>query len=383
MEMAPTPRRPTAQELLEGLRTTLTSRLPSTWSVEVQPWERESGGSSNRPTPDATLTVRAPDGREATVPVEVEQKLDPKDVAPLVAQLHQMTGPDATERPLVVAPYLSSRTQDLLAASGISYATGGPMLYGISGGVPHTSTSGTISFSLTDPATAIDIVGTEKNPWTAEREQPLRTLRGPTAGRVVRALCDFRPPYGVQELAERSETPIGSVSRVLSLLDREALITRTPRGAITDVQWADLIRRWAQDYTFSKANIVSTYLEPRGLSALLDKLRQTGVRYAVTGSMAAALLAPVTVPRLLSIYVDNLNEAAHELQLRPAERGANVVLAEPFNPVVFDRTQEIDGVQYAAPTQVAADLLTGPGRSPAEADALLQWMTENEDAWRA
>lgn len=24
----------------------------------------------------------------------------------------------------------------------------------------------------------------------------LRSLKGPTAGRVVRALCDFRPPYG-------------------------------------------------------------------------------------------------------------------------------------------------------------------------------------------
>ncbi len=38
----------------------------------------------------------------------------------------------------------------------------------------------------------------------------------------------------------------------------------------------------------------------------------------------------------------------------------------------------------AAPlVQVAADLLTGPGRSPAETEALMEWMTSNEEAWRA
>jgi hypothetical protein len=42
----------------------------------------------------------------------------------------------------------------------------------------------------------------------------------------------------------------------------------------------------------------------------------------------------------------------------------------------------MDGVMYAAPSQVAVDLLTGPGRSPAEGQALLDWMESNEPAWR-
>jgi len=33
--------------------------------------------------------------------------------------------------------------------------------------------------------------------------------------------------------------------------------------------------------------------------------------------------------------------------------------------------------------RAVADLLTGPGRNPSEAEALLEWMKKNEDAWRA
>jgi hypothetical protein len=33
-------------------------------------------------------------------------------------------------------------------------------------------------------------------------------------------------------------------------------------------------------------------------------------------------------------------------------------------------------------SQIAADLLTSPGRGPNEAEVLMQWMQENEAAWR-
>lgn len=59
------------------------------------------------------------------------------------------------------------------------------------------------------------------------------------------------------------------------------------------------------------------------------------------------------------------------------------MLAEPFDPVVYERTWEQDGVTFAALSQIAADLLTSPGRGPAEADELLDWMAKNEAAWRS
>src|SRR5947207_21220 len=50
---------------------------------------------------------------------------------------------------------------------------------------------------------------------------------------------------------------------------------------------------------------------------------------------------------------------------------------------VMRRASKKNGVTIAAPSQVAADLLTSPGRGPNEAEALIEWMREHEDAWRA
>ena len=61
----------------------------------------------------------------------------------------------------------------------------------------------------------------------------------------------------------------------------------------------------------------------------------------------------------------------------------HTVLAEPFDAVAFDRRTQRDGIYYAAFSQVAADLLTSPGRGPSEAEELIRWMERHEDDWRA
>lgn len=49
----------------------------------------------------------------------------------------------------------------------------------------------------------------------------------------------------------------------------------------------------------------------------------------------------------------------------------------------LERTSVKKGITIAALSQIAVDLMTSPGRGPNEAEALMQWMLENEDAWRA
>jgi hypothetical protein len=83
------------------------------------------------------------------------------------------------------------------------------------------------------------------------------------------------------------------------------------------------------------------------------------------------------------IYVKDAEEAATSWGLRPADAGANVMLAEPKIDVVFERTLSNEaGLELAAPSQVVVDLMTGPGRSPSEAEELLGWMRQNEKSWR-
>lgn len=83
---------------------------------------------------------------------------------------------------------------------------------------------------------------------------------------------------------------------------------------------------------------------------------------------------------MLLCYADDIPALAEVLDVRPAEAGSNVMFVIPFDPVVYERTTKGQGVTVAAPSQVAADLLTSPGRGPNEAEALIEWMRGNEDA---
>lgn len=357
--------RPGEQRLLTELLAALRSRLPATWSIESQTEPIPVSAPPRNMRPDAIVTIRAPDGTAAEIVVEAKAHLDSRGIRPLTSQVRLYQQALGTSAGLIISSYLSPRARDILGEEGLSYA----------------DSTGNLRVALDRPAVFIHTDGASADPWAADLDRPLRSLRGPTASRIVRALIDFRPPFGVQQLAERSKTSLGSVSRVFTLLELEGLIIRERYGPVTDVRWADLIHRWTFDYNFARSNRTQTFLEPRALPALLDKLRAAPWRYAVTGSLAAADLAPIATSRLAAIYVDDATDVAERLRLRPADAGANVILAEPFDSVVYDRTREVDSVRYAAPSQVAADLLTGPGRSPAEGEELIRWMQQHEHAW--
>jgi hypothetical protein len=265
----------------------------------------------------------------------------------------------------VGAPFLSPRTRELLAAAQLNYA----------------DLTGNLRLVMRQPSLYIEAEGAQKSPWREPR--PLQSLKGRAVARVVRALCDFRPPYNTSELAQRSGASLAVTSRVVNLLDSEKLLTKEGRGLVRDVAWPDLIRHWTRDYSVLGSNETGSFLEPRGLDALPKKLARAKADYAVTGSLAAQIPTSVAPARLAMIYTPDLAALADQLELRPAEKGANVILLEPFDPVAFERATRREGLNCAAYSQVAADLLTSPGRGPAEGEELIRWMGENESAWRA
>jgi hypothetical protein len=197
---------------------------------------------------------------------------------------------------------------------------------------------------------------------------------------VVRALCDFPLPLAISDLAMKAGVDISYASRLVEWLAREDLVTRASRGPVEGIERSRMIRRWADDYSVLKSNTVRSFLDPRGIANLLRRLPMSDGRYAVTGSLAANRLAPVAPARLAVVYLDDPDAAASELGLTSTDAGANVMLLVPFDEVVFDRTRTDDGVTYVAPSQAAVDLLTSPGRSPAEGEAVLEWMTRNPAA---
>jgi hypothetical protein len=332
----------------------LARQIPPGWRI------RSSSGRRAR-IREAVVELAAPNGAVARWIVREKRRVDPKDIPSLLADLGRNQG----RLPLLVSPFLSPRTRERLAAANVSYV----------------DLTGNIRVLATRPGLFILSQGADANPWPEPGGR--RSLKGPKAGRIVRALCDFLPPLGVRVLAQRTRTDAGYCSRVLDLLEREDLLKRTRRGPVIAVEWQALIRRWVQDYSAFDPARTRSYLAPRGLSVILDTLGRSRFRYAVTGAFVASRVAAVAPPRLLACYVNDPDGAAARLDLRRTETGANVLLTVPFDPVVYERMSTQNGLRMAAASQVAADLLTSPGRGPQEAEEYMNWMRENERVWRS
>jgi hypothetical protein len=341
---------------LRAAEAKLRERLPNDWLI------RRRATPSDDPF-DARLTIGPSAQESATILVEAKTRVGPRDVQPFADRWRRSK---ADEPWMLVAPYLSPRTRELLEAAGANYI----------------DDTGNVLVTLRKPAVFIRTIGADSDPSPVESK--LRSLKGPAASRVVRAILDFKPPYGISGLAERAGSPLSTVHRVVDLIDTEGLLEREPRGPITSVDWQGLLQRWTSEYGLSDSNRVETYIEPRGLDRLLERLRSSQLDYAVTGSLAAARLAPIAATRLGMVFVDgDADDAAETLGLTPTDVGANVFLIEPFDRVAFERGELDDGIRYAAPSQVAADLAKSPGRGPSESVALIKWMAANEDAWRS
>lgn len=350
-----------ADEVVNWLR----SRLPSTWEV------RRSARTSNSAQPpvnaytDLSLEIQGPNSY-ATLVVETKASFTPKDAEQLrngLVRMLQAVSPNV--QILVVAPWLSERTQALLSDQGVYYF----------------DLTGNSRLRLDNPAVFIETQGAKSDPNPAPRGRA--RVQGNKAARLIRTLVDFRPPYGVRGLAEATGLSAGYVSRLLDTLDEERLVSRSSRGGVERVDTTGLLRRWAETYDVFKTNKTNVFVAPKGPRKTVDLLPTIDERLAVSGSFAAARLRPVSSSSLLVVYAEKPNDAAEKLDLLPADQNGNVVILGPFDEVVWERLDTpADGVSYVAPSQVAVDCLTGNGRMPAEGEALLEWMMENEDTWR-
>lgn len=329
--------------IVAGVSRVLQDRLPPGWATE------KVARSGSAPL----VRITSQEGRSAEFVVVVFSHPYPRSASLL-----------PRERPLLVAaPYLSRAVRDVIEGEGASYA----------------DETGNVRIVLGEPGLFITTSGADSNPWPRARQF---TLRGAKAGRVVCSLVQSAAPIGVRELAGMADTDPGYVSRLLGMLDSEAIVDRDPRGAVLQVHWRKLLTRWSEEAPLENRAKSSTWLAPRGMRSLWDGLRKVDFPYLITGSAAAYEIAPVAPARLASIYVEDPEEVARKLGLVNAPAGANVQLLEPEERTIFDRADTRNSLRYAPLPLIVADLLSGPGRSPAEAEALMEWMDINAEAWR-
>lgn len=309
------------------------------------------------------LTLLAKDGRSSELATVVCRSTQPRTLIDVVEKFARTTS-TPLEKILILADFVSPRSQVLLLERGINWV----------------DTVNNLRILSDTPGLFMERQGASSDPW--RQSLPLQSLRGLGAGRALRALITSSPPFGLRELALRFQVSAATLSRVIDLLEREALLERSPTGGVEMLNWRGALERWAEDSRGVRASTALACVDPRGLQSLQRNLESTSLPYAATGSFAAQFFAPIAPLRVAALYTPDPIALQRELGLRSADSGANVLLLEsselPSSPDVSQR----NGMVLAPLVQIAIDLLSGSGREPAEGKALLDWMEEHQSEWR-
>lgn len=352
---------PTESEIFRDCGDLLRDRFPPDWLIITG----DGLYQPNIPI-DGLLGIKSPGGEMIQFGVEVKRVVERRDVQGLVQRFLSC---GFAGRELVMARYLSEPVRQLLSNYGLSYV----------------DTTGNVKLTASRPALFLRDRGADTDPYRGPG-RPRETLKGEPAARVIRTLIASPRSYTVRSLVEASGASTGATYRVLEFLREEQLAEQNSRGEWSTPDWPRLLQRWSKDYSLLNSSRTATFIEPRGLPALMNRIseqKDKAGRYAITGSVAAAQWAPYAPTRAAMIYVESIEQASSAWKLRPTESGANVVLAEPKYSVVFEGSTVADGGYVTANVvQVAVDLLTGPGRNPSEGEELIEWMRSNEQAWR-
>lgn len=350
----------TARDIAREIPRLLRERLPGDWDlVAVQATSRG---------PDLDLEVRSPDGRVGHLMVEVKTIVERRDIPLIAEQMRSAMAEHGASVGLVAARYLSPGVREELTARGTSFV----------------DATGNARVVMNEPGLFIVDKGADADPWR-NPGRPRGSLKGRPAAQVVRALLDYDRRWRVKELVRVSKASVGATYRVIDYLEREDLVRRDADGMIAPTDWRRLLVNWSRDYGLFTANRVTRWIHPRGIEYGLEAMAGSGSTYAVTGSVAAAEWAPYAPAPSAFAYVSDTKDSAERWGLRPTEISPNFLLIEPDPGADFpfeNVRRRSDGLILAAPAQVAADLLNGPGRNPAEAEHLLRWLADNERSWR-
>jgi hypothetical protein len=267
---------------------------------------------------------------------------------------------------VVVAPWISPRSRDLLRERELNYLdlTGNVLLR-----IPRS--------------VYLRLDGAQQDP-NPPAKRPVM-LRGAGVTALVRTLVDYAPPYKLVDLAAASKLSNGYTSRVLEALADDRLIGRDAKSkSVVEVDWQHLLITRAENYSLFKSNRSRTYIARGGPHMLLRALGKDHDEQAVvTGSFAAQQYVRIAAPTQLTLYVPAFEPFAQRYELIPAAQGANVVLLGAADDSQLARGRMLDDNTFCVGlSQLVLDCLAGNGRLPEEGMELLDWMADNLAAWR-
>ncbi len=294
---------------------------------------------------------------DAAITLNVEVKLMPPRTRADVTRLAKRR---STAVNALVAPFLSPSVRDELRKSGWSYwdATGNMLIRSV------------------EPPVWIDRIGASRDPDpdTSGDQQSLRSLKGKAASEVVVSLLSDGGATSVREAARKTGTGVGTASRVIDLLRTDGVLEVSTAGIRVPDRIA-LATRWAQDYGFVSTFKPGRYLSLLGEDLAIERLRRSDIRYALTGSRAAAAeftrngrVAPLP-PVGIWLYTDDIASVERTMDLAPDRRGGILVAGCDFLSDGREGSQDADPA-IARHWRIVGDLLAAGGRLTAMGEDL-------------
>ena len=198
----------------------------------------------------------------------------------------------------------------------------------------------------------------------------------PKSARISRWLLIHQEQFFSQrEIALATAMDEGFTSRIVTRLEEMRLVQRDKHGRIRVRDANLLLDAWAEEYDFSRHNVVKGHVAARSGEALLEQvtsvLKKLGVDYAATGLAAAWVLSPFAGFRIASFYVPEVTpDLRSQLGFRQDERGANLWLVTPNDVGVFAGHKLCHGIACVHPVQVWLDLKAHPERAKEAAEHL-------------
>lgn len=293
-------------------------------------------------------------------------------IASTISQLKELIAKinDEGAIPIVAVPFMGEAGRELCAREKISWLD-------LSGNA-----------RVTAPGLRIQIEGKPNQFKSAGRP---KNLFAPKSSRVARQfLINPQMPLTQRELARKTDLNETMVGRVVRELEREKLLIRNEKGAVSPANPDLLLDAWEDAYKFDKHHIISGFSAQRTgeevMRAVSEGLEKNGIEYAVTGLAGAWLLSHFASFRIATFYLRDAPAPDLLKKLKITEqsnKGGNIWLVVPDDEGVFEGAAKRDGggaICCAHPVQIYLDLKSHPERAKEAAEAVreqyLRWGVE-------
>lgn len=262
---------------------------------------------------------------------------------------------DSTDYGLLVAPYFSENSRQIIKEAGYGYMD-------LAG-----------NYEINCPPVYLRSVG-NKNQSQQKRE--LRSIFSSKGERVVRTLLGAgKVIWEIKDLAEKSQVSLGHASNIKRRLqEKEYLTVEEPSGfRITNP--FDLLNDWKMSYQIKKHRKFKLYglQKPHEMEADLTRVfRKLKIKYAFTGFSAAIRYHAHVRYKKVSLYAEKMPENLDQIGLKEVDSGSNCEIYIPYDNGILSNDWKDNDESLVTAEQLYLDLLQMKSRGEEAATEIMK-----------